>query len=660
VKLPLATLGPVPTRLYRDAHGVPHVRAASMDGLARGQGWVTAHDRTWQLEWQRRRATGTTAELVGEQGLGWDRLARRTLLVDTARRAHAALSPATREFVAEYVAGLNAGLRDDATELVSLGAEPQSWEEWVPLAVFHAQHLLFAGLGGELWRRRLEAALGEQAHLVSHEGIPANGSNAWAVGGDRTASGRPLVGGDPHRVIEQPGVYQQVRLACEDPEDACDVVGFAFPGVPGVQHFAHAGEVAWAITNAAADYQDVHDEESPARDVVLSRSETIVVRTDDGSREVAVDVVATERGVVFEPGHSLRDAATVLGDVGFEALLPLLRARSVADVDAALDHWVEPVNNVVVADVHGSVRYRIAGRVPVRRGEEWVGWVDPPRHDVGPDGQVVTANERRGPESDAIGSAFAPPYRARRIAELLEGRTDLATPDFVAILDDTLLGTVPALTALVPGAFDDFDGRMDAGSLAAGRFAAWRSALVRRLVARPELAPLLDPPRQHRHDPVLDAFLDPTHRLALSLPTLAAARTPFGIDLAALARDALAEVDAAPPTAWGETHVFAPVHAAPEVDASDLPRPAVSGDSDCVRCTSSYPAQTDVCSRGSVARYVWDLADRTAGGWVVPTGASGVPGDPHHADQLEAWTHGDLVPIVTDWTLLAEVDDRLD
>ena len=643
------------TRLYRDAYGIPHVRASSMTALAEGQGRMIAHDRTWQLEWQRRRATGTTAELVGASALGWDRLARQTLLVDTARRAFDGLSDESQAFVAAYVTGVNSGLRQDAPELDVLGEGPQPWEPWMPLAVFHAQHLLFAGLGAELWRRRLDDALGEQAHLISYEGIPANGSNAWAVGGARTASGRPLIGGDPHRVIEQPGVYAQVRLVCEDPEDPCDVIGLAFPGVPGVQHFAHAGDVAWAITNAAADYQDVHDEESPPRDVVLERTETILVRGDAGMSQVEVDVLATGRGVVFESGHSLRDASTVLGDLGFGALLPLLRARTVADVDAALDHWVAPVNNVVIADVHGDVRYRIAGRVPTRSGEEWAGWLEPPRHDVPPDGQVVTANERRGPESDAIGRSFAPPHRARRIEALLDGRSGLIAADFVEILDDTLLGTVPGLVALVPGAFDDFDGRMDAGSVQAGRFAAWRSALVRRLVARPELAPLFVPPEAHQHDPVFDPFLDPTHRVALALPTLAAAGTPLGIDLAALARDALEEVDAQPPMTWGETHVFAPAHAVPDVDPTESDRPPVAGDSDCVRCTSSYPAQSDVCSRGSVARYVWDLADRSAGGWVVPTGASGVPGDPHHDDQTAAWVAGDLLPIVTDWDALIEV-----
>ncbi len=119
-------------------------------------------------------------------------------------------------------------------------------------------------------------------------------------------------------------------------------------------------------------------------------------------------------------------------------MLPLLRARTVDDVDRALDAWVEPVNNVVIADTAGAVRYRIAGRLPDREdanrrgiidaadpGAAWRGWLtDLPRHDVARDGHVVTANERRGPESDPIGTTFAPPHRARRLHELLDGRGD--------------------------------------------------------------------------------------------------------------------------------------------------------------------------------------------------------------------------------------------
>ena len=455
-------------RIYRDAYGVPHVRGTSVLDVAHGQGWVTARDRAWQLEYLRRRATGTAAEVLGDRLLGWDVLARRTRMAGTARRAFDDLGAEAQGFVAAYVEGVNSGLHADAPELTELGHRAgavgavdaaRGLPRPAP-AVRRAAGQAVAAPGPDRARGR--------GPVPARDGAVAAGSNAWAVGGRRTASGVPLIGGDPHRVIESPGVYAQVRLACEDPGDAFDVVGFTFPGVPGVQHFAHAGEVAWAITNACADYQDVFDESLD--DVVEHREEVVAVR---GADPVTIEVASTVRGPLFEidrergRGLSLRDAATVLGDLGFEALLPLLRARTVDDVDAALDAWVEPGNNVVIADADGTVRFRNAGRVPVhpdpqRRGITastdpeggWDGWLDLPNHDIPPDGQVVTANERRGAESALIGTTFAPRHRAERLHALLRDRAGLTAADFESFHNDTLntaaFGPVGMIRDLTP------------------------------------------------------------------------------------------------------------------------------------------------------------------------------------------------------------------
>lgn len=682
-------------RILRDAYGVPHVRAGSLSDLAHGQGEVTARDRAWQLEFLRRRATGTTAELFGAAALPWDRLARRTRLAATARRAHARLRPETAAFVGAYVEGVNAGLHAGSPEFERTGSTPAAWEPWTPLAVFLAQHLLFASLPGKLWTARAREVLGDDARLLSHEGPMAGGSNAWAVGGARTASGRPLIGGDPHRVIESPGVYQQVRLSCAE----FDVVGFAFPGVPGVQHFAHAGDVAWAITNAMADYQDVYAEElrrTPggveARgpdgwEPAAAHTETIAVADHpDGHPDSEVEVVVTARGPVFDGsvdggrGLSLRAASTVLEDLGFDAILPLLHARTAADVMRALDDWVEPVNNVVAADREGDVRYRVAGRVPTRAeanrrgvvdaadpGASWTGWLtDLPAHAVPPEGQVVTANERRGSESAPIGTGFAPPHRAARIHQLLDGREGLTTADFRAIHDDALLLPAPLFQAFLrdiePGpegaavcdAILAWDGRMEATSYGAAAFAAWRSAFTLRLAAQPVFAPLAEPLVE---DQVLRPWLDVASRIGGALEALIHAGAPFGLDLPALARDALDDA-AGHPATWGATHVVTPVHAfdvyATGLEPPPVPALPVSGDIDCVRCTGSVPGLTDASWRGSACRYVWDLAGREAGGWVVPLGAVGDARDPHHLDQLPLWAAGELAPVVTDWDRLSE------
>lgn len=682
-------------RILRDAHGVPHVRAGSLSDLAHGQGEVTARDRAWQLEFLRRRATGTTAELFGAAALPWDRLARRTRVAETARRAHARLRPETAAFVAAYVEGVNAGLHADSPEFERTGAAAVPWEPWTPLAVFSAQHLLFASLPGKLWTARAREVLGDDARLLSHEGPTAGGSNAWAVGGARTASGLPLIGGDPHRVIESPGVYQQVRLSCAE----FDVVGFTFPGVPGVQHFAHAGDVAWAITNAMADYQDVYAEElrrtaggveargTGGWEPVAAHTETIAVAGHpDGHPDGEVEIVVTPRGPVFAGsvdegrGLSLRAASTVLEDLGFDAILPLLHARSAAEVMRALDDWVEPVNNVVAADREGDVRYRVAGRVPTRAeanrhgvvdaadpGAAWTGWLtDLPAHTVPPEGQVVTANERRGPESAPIGTGFAPPHRAARIHQLLDGRDDLTAEDFRAIHDDALLLPAPLfqdfLRGVEPGepgagvreAILAWDGRMEATSHGAAAFAAWRSAFTLRLAAQPVFAPLAEPLVE---DQVLRPWLDVASRVGGALESLIEAGAPFGLDLPALARDALDDA-AGHPATWGATHVVTPVHAfdvyATGLEPPPVPPLPVSGDIDCVRCTGSVPGLTDASWRGSACRYVWDLADREAGGWVVPLGAVGDARHPHHLDQLPLWAAGELAPVVTDWDRLSE------
>ncbi|NEC29863.1 penicillin acylase family protein, partial [Streptomyces sp. SID8111] len=145
-------------------------------------------------------------------------------------------------------------------------------------------------------------------------------------------------------------------------------------------------------------------------------------------------------------------------------------------------------------------------------------------------------------------------------------------------------------------------------------------------------------------------------RVGHALEHLLAADDLFGIDRPAAARAALEEVAARPPAGtWGDTHRLAPWRALPPEQPTD--EPGLSGDHDCVLCTSPVPGLTDLAARGPAARYVWDLARREDSRWVVPLGASGVPGSPHHRDQQPLWAAGDLVPVVTDWARMHKETD---
>ncbi|MGV9905058.1 penicillin acylase family protein [Streptomyces sp. NPDC003388] len=708
------------SEIHRDAWGIPHVRAADARALARAQGRVTALDRAWQLEAERHRARGTSASFLGAAALPWDVFARRARLDDTARRCFRALEARdaeTADWVRAYVDGVNEGLvagARRAPEFAGLDLAPGRWEPWTPLGVWLATHILFAGFPAKLWREEAIRHLGPEAPgLFAADGPGTAGSNGWLLSGDRTVTGRPIVAGDPHRFIEDPGVYQQIRLSCPE----FDVVGLAVPGVPGIPHFGHTGAVAWAITNAMADYQDVYREwlrrtgagvEALGPDGVWRRArrhtETVEVA---GEAPAEIEVIETERGPVIAGGPEGLDAGVtaaaprakgvaagedgpepptalalrypprVTEDLGFGCLLPLLRARTAGDVDRALDGWAEPVNVVQAADTEGGLLHRVAGRVPVRAadnrvrtvpawrpGHEWRGWHETPYGELA-DGVAVMANQR-GPAAP-LGVEFAPPHRADRIRALLQERRTWSAAGLHTVHTDThlasagpLLDRIAALDGLAPEAARlrdrllAWDRRMDAGSTGAAAYAAVRTAVVRRLAAHPAFVALTEPPA---YPEVLLPWLALVPRIGYALEHLLKARELYGIDRDAVVREALTRTAAAGPAGtWADTHRLAPWRALPGQRPD--PEPGLAGDHDCVLCTSAVPGLTDLAARGPAARYVWDLARREDSRWVVPFGADGVPGAPHHRDQLPLWLEGELAPVVTDWALLTPEDTQ--
>ncbi|KIA71438.1 penicillin acylase [Arthrobacter sp. MWB30] len=690
------------TGTYRDTWGIPHLWADSADELAFLQGRNAATDRSWQIELERWRSEGRVAEVLGPDAVVWDRFARQARLNDTARRCFDKLPHETQRWCGQYVAGINQALADGlrgGPEFDEARCAPEPWLPWTPLGVFLVHHILFSTFPNKLFRAHVARTLGEDAvDLFSIEAPVWSGSNAWAAHGSTTASGLPLIAGDPHRLMELPGVYQQVRLACPE----FDVAGLAFPGVPGLPHFAHTGHAAWAVTNAMADYQDLFLEElrritdsngerieahgAEGWEPAVVSTETISVRGGDA---VTVEVIETARGPVIsempdDGALSLRFPARVEGRLGFEALLPLLRSRSVADVEAAFDAWVEPVNSVVAADSSGAVRHFIAGLVPQRNPANrrlptpalsprhaWEGpYVALPRTEVRQ--FAVSANDRAAGGGDAVAMEFAPSYRALRIQQLLESAPagTLSGDTMQGIHTDTLLGPWPffrkILAALETTGLSDkakelrlqllaWDGRMDAGSHPAAVFAAWRGALVQRLGRHAALAPLNTP---SGYSPLFGPWLSVASRIGFALETLLARGSELGIAVsveavAALEATALEEalLDGA---SWGDRHTLLAVHVLPETLAAAAPTAALSGDTGCVLSTESLPGVDDRSFRGPVARYVWDLDCRENSRWIVPFGAAGSPGHSHFADQLPLWSEGRMVPVTTDWSALAK------
>lgn len=722
--------------VFRDALGVPHVRAGDELGLAYGQGLVTAVDRAWQVEVDLWRAQGRLAERLGPAGVAWDVLARQLRIADTAQHVHDALPDDDRAWLAAYVRGVDDGLRGrpvaevDALDARLGGVTPREpWPAWGPVGVLLVAHVLFSTFPRLLWNDHVARALGDDAvalfDAAGGAGDPGSGgSNAWALHGSRTASGLPVVAGDPHRLLELPGVYQQVRLACP----GVDVVGLAFPGVPGVPHVAHAGDVAWGVTNAMAHHVEVFRERlrpgaagwsalgPDGWEPAAVHEESVRVR---GGDDVPVLVAETARGPVLWRGGgpagggdgevaawSVRLPVRATADAGVGCLRRLLHVRDAHEVAAVLRDWVDPVNRVLVADRSGTVLRVVAGRVPRRGAAErlrphdaWSeagrapAWAPPVPPDEVRD-VAVDANERPARPEHDLGALYAPPQRARRLRALLDAtRAEPATAASTARLHGDVRhdGAARLLAHLeTPEPASDaaralrarllaWDREMHAGSGDAAAFARWRSALVSRVAAHPALAALHDDPGA---GPVLAPWFVVPARVADALPALLDADRAgrLSLDGPALVRAALEDAarpeppagraagPAARPTVgdaaagdltWGDLHRLHPLHVLDEVPGCVSPfvvDVGLGGDTDCVRSTSSTPGVSHRAWRGSVARYVWDLADRDRSRWNVPFGASGVPGDPHALDQLDDWAHARTTELVTDWDRLHRED----
>ena len=735
-----------PVVITRDQWGIPHVRAETTADTFFGQGFAMAQDRLFQMEYDRLRARGETASVVGSQTLPWDRFARRARLGEAARRGYEALDAESRMMLLAHAAGINAFLATCSArpaELQALGHEPDTWQAWDAIAVFLARHVLFATFHHKLFRARVAAALGAQAlgwfrqegaagrdvplllppgaHEVLRE-LPAaesmrevaavsevsdamglGGSNSWAISGARTASSFPVLAGDPHRVLELPNVYVQVHLA--GPE--FDVIGLAFPGVPGVPHFGQTRDLAWCITNAQADYQDLFIERF-RRD-----GDRLLVETAGGwvaaqvTREhiavrnaepCAVDVVVTPHGpvIIGDPasGMALALRSTGLLEPGgsLRTILPMLRARSADEGDAALAQWVEPANNFLIACRAGTVVYRTAGRIPKHPAvnawipvpgwdglHEWDGMIpdlELPRCRNPVDGVIVTANQRivDATYPHVLGIDYVNGNRAQRIADRLAPLRRATREDCAAVhrdmvslsclsLRDRIVGldscALSGRARNMRGRIAAWDGSMARDSVEAGDIAEIRTQLVRLIANHERFARLRT--SGFRDEPPVVWPLE--FRIALALSTLlqhdpGSVLGP-GATWEALLHQALegAATDTAPDACWGDRH--RPFFAHPLRGwSSDLdallaaPAAALGGDLDCVFATGSPIGIFDMVIVGSTARYVFDLADRDAGGWIVPLGASGHPASPHFADQHQRWADGELVPIVSDWSRL--------
>jgi penicillin G amidase len=543
-------------RVRRDRWGVPHIEAASATDLWFAEGFCHGQDRLWQMDFYRRVLSGRVSEFAGAEGLPVDRLMRTLGMRRTAQREAATLDPDLLALLERFCEGVNAAAADARALPFEMQLLRLTFEPWRPADILGLGKLLAFGLSTnwekELLRADMTRELGPELAARLDPGYPADnpvvtqepwsgdglglaeqidavrravgmaaeasGSNNWAVSGALSATGSPLIAGDPHLPPSMPGIWYEVGLTLGDRF----VRGASLPGMPGV-YMGQNNDVCWTFTNVMADVQDLFVERVEGDRYLFEGEwlplevvrEEIAVKGRDAPE--VLDVPLTHHGPLVNAALGADEAEplalrwiTLDRPTAFRGMFELHGIRSGPELVAKLEGHTSPASNLIWADRHGSIGYKLIGRLPLRKGGcpdlpkpgwegefEWEGTapyeelpeVVDPESDF-----LVTANNRIvGDEyPHHITSDWLDGYRARRIEELLRASDEHDVGGFEAMQSDNL--SIPGLEAakrlgrLTPSGqrelsalerLRSWDGRLDPDSIAGTIYQAFLLRLAR-------------------------------------------------------------------------------------------------------------------------------------------------------------------------------------
>jgi len=413
----LANLQAPVTVLY-DERGVAHIQAHNEADMYRTLGYVHAQDRLFQMEMVRRLARGELAAILGPKLLSTDRLFR-TLGIRAHADAYVANmdqnTPASKALSA-YLDGVNqyqnthpAPLEFDilgiskrpftAEDSLSVGGymaysfaaafrtEPvltyvrdQLGADYLKVfdLAWHPEGVVPVTLTKGDWSDLNQIAHISQAALADNGLALFEGSNAWAISGDRTSSGKPLLAGDPHVGFAVPSVWYEAHLSSP---------GFELYGhhqaLNPVASLGHNLDFGWSITMFQNDDIDLIAEKinpDNANQVwyqdqwveLQSRSEQIEVK---GEEPVTITLRRSPHGPIINDALGKHSGKTPIAmwwafleteNPIFEGFYQLNRANTLAKARAASEKIHAPGLNIIWANASGDIGWWAAAKLPIR------------------------------------------------------------------------------------------------------------------------------------------------------------------------------------------------------------------------------------------------------------------------------------------------------
>ena len=499
---------------------------------------------------------------------------------------------------------------------------------------------------------------------------PAAGSRstAWAVGPLRTGTPAPLVAADSHRLLENPSQVYIVHLMAP----GWNVAGATPPWLPGVA-VGHNDQVAWAMTAANVDTQDLYVERvnpsNPRQVESAGRWVDMAVETDSllvkGRKEpFEYETFFTRNGLVIAVdsdrhlAYTLRWTGTEPGTAGGLAATVIDRAESVEGLRQALGRWKAPAAEFVFADRAGRIGRQTAALSPRRVARDgalptpgwvndhgWLGWM-PTDTLAGPS----------DPRSGYIALAGGEP-RTRRLEQLFAGSSSIDVDLSKQFQHDVvswsarelvpLLDRVQSPRAEVEDARNrllQWNGRIAADSSEAALFVVWEARLRQRLAER-RLPPDVSVDYSSRAASTLRAALVSPSRLWFGRDVVGARDAMLGSTLAEAVDDVARRSGSGTKAAWGMFNAVTFHHrlaiterARPRFNIGPFP-------------ASGY-ADTLLSISGRIDRFVGpsfqmiaSLADWDGTLVSLAPGQSEWPASPHFGDLAKLWAEGAYFPL---------------
>ncbi|MBT0569262.1 penicillin acylase family protein [Curvibacter sp. CHRR-16] len=413
-----------------DERGVPHIKAQNQFDLYRALGYVHAQDRLFQMEMVRRLGKGELAEILGPKLVETDTLFRTIGLRENARRMLAAADPqsASAQYLQAYVDGINQyqDTHKPPLEFTLMGIEPQPFtaedvyvatnylaynfaaalriepvmtvlrdklgtaylrpfaNEWNNQGVLQdpsAEGNASAKLQPRDWKGLMQLATLSQSAMDLARVPMLAGSNGWAVSGARTASGKPILAGDPHIGFAAPSVWYEAHLQAPDFE----IYGHFAALMPWAL-LGHNQDFGWTLTMFQNDDMDLVAEKTNPdnRNQVWNQGQWVDLkqRTEainvKGGETVQLTVRQSPHGPIISDsmGDKLgSDHKTPIAlwwtnlatdNQSMEAFFALNRADTLAKARAAASKVGAPGVNIIWANASGDIGWWAAAKLPQR------------------------------------------------------------------------------------------------------------------------------------------------------------------------------------------------------------------------------------------------------------------------------------------------------